>query len=104
MQIVNDEENLDRDNLFFLAMENYLGKKRSAYMQNFSFALSMYVPPPPENETQDLMLVDTQSGDVILEGEYVSFQLVAALPSLPADNMTEYSVSFFSYFSSFSPS
>lgn len=89
MRITNDAETLPYQYLYFKASEVYLGDKRSAYGQKFTFSLSQHIP---EGVTYT-PYATSNLGDVIIEGNYTTFKLVASLPTQPQESKTEYTVS-----------
>ncbi|XP_019643138.1 PREDICTED: laminin subunit beta-1-like [Branchiostoma belcheri] len=84
-QIVLHLQDTNHTDLYFSAPEEFLGDKRSAYLQSFQFTLSQ---SSVENQT------DTPRADVIIRGWYRSEPLVRSLPHNPRLNRTPYEFKF----------
>jgi hypothetical protein len=97
MRIPNDGHNLAFEFIYFKAAEAYLGNKRAAYGQNFSFSLAQRVPEGQFSTPY----ARNPAGDIIIEGTYTNFSLVANLPTLPTQAITTYNVSQPLYHNSF---
>jgi hypothetical protein len=88
MRITNEGINLGFQYIYFKAADAYLGEKRAAYGQNFSFSLSQRVPEGMLYTPYDR----SNFGDIIIEGTYTDFKPVANLPTLPVQAETTYTV------------
>eukprot|EP00058_Branchiostoma_floridae_P014832 XP_002600320.1 hypothetical protein BRAFLDRAFT_66822 [Branchiostoma floridae] len=84
-QIVLRVEDVNSSDLYLSAPDEYLGDKRSAYLQSFVFTLSQ---TSVQNQT------DTPRADVIIRGWYRAEPLVTSLPYNPGLDRTTYEFKF----------
>ena len=90
MSIKDGGYNAGRDKLYFMATSPFLGDKRGSYGQNISLTLAISLPEVDANTTIDY--INDTSGDVILVGNWTTYTLVNALPTLLSENRTTYLV------------
>ncbi|XP_078603553.1 laminin subunit alpha-3-like isoform X2 [Branchiostoma floridae x Branchiostoma japonicum] len=84
-RIVLRVEDVNSSDLYLSAPDEYLGDKRSAYLQSFMFTLSQ---TSLQNQT------DTPRADVIIRGWYRTEPLVTSLPYNPGLDRTTYEFKF----------
>ena len=90
MRIVNDGQNLYAEHYYYNATMMYLNSKQGGYGLNLTVALTLLVPPPPPNVTVDY--INSTSGDIIIQGRWTYYKLVAWLPYYPTESVTTYTV------------
>ena len=88
MRVTNSDQYED---IFFVATENYLGNKASAYNQGLNVTVSHHIPGPQPSGFVVEYLNSTQ-GDLILQGRNTDFRLVTHLLESPTDTPTLYEV------------
>jgi len=85
MQVSSDESDGE---IYFVAPVSYLGDKRTAYGRHIQFTLTILNFSAPNYD----VISATPGDDVIIQGLYVDFSLVAQLPQLPSRYVTYYTV------------